>query len=169
LILHRYHAEMNTRTTLVAVFCSGLIVGASGLILVSPAPAAGAQAKSTCPWAEALDAVQAAPGNHRVLLENDAVRVLDVTVAPGKQEPVHAHCLPSVLVVLEGGRAQDYDQNGKLLDEGTVIPEGAKAPFAFWLNRTPPHAVRNIDAVPIHLVRVEIKAATASGVPKSTQ
>jgi quercetin dioxygenase-like cupin family protein len=149
------------------VFCSGLIAGVSVSLLVAFAPAGQAQADSSCPWPETLDAVRAAPANHRVLLENDEVRVLDVTVAPGKQEPVHAHCLPSVVVVLEGGRAQDYDQNGKLLDEGTVIPEGEKAPFAFWLNRTPPHAVRNIDAVPIHLVRVEVKAATASGVLKS--
>jgi quercetin dioxygenase-like cupin family protein len=158
---------MNRQTTLIAVFCSGLIAGVSVSLLVAPAPAAQAQANSSCPWPESLDAVRAAPANHRVLLENEAVRVLDVTVAPGKQEPIHAHCLPSVLVVLGGGRAQDYDQNGKLLDEGTVIPEGAKAPFAFWLEHTPPHSVHNIDAVPIHLVRVEVKAVTSSGARSS--
>jgi len=150
------------------VFCSGLIAGASGALLLSPAPAAQAQAKSACPWPETLDAVRAAPANHRVLLENDAVRVLDVRVAPGAQEPVHAHCRPSVLVVLEGGRAEDYDQSGKLLDEGTVIPKGAKAPFAFWLDRTPPHSVHNIDVVPIHLVRVELKTAPTPGALRSS-
>jgi len=160
---------MNTRTTLIAMFFSGLIAGASGLLLVWPAPPAQAQVNSICPWPETLDAVRAAPANHRVLLENAAVRVLDVTVAPGKREPVHAHCLPSVLVVLEGGRAQDSDQSGKLLDEGTVIPGGAKAPFAFWLDRTPPHSVHNIDAVPIHLVRVELKTAPTSGALKSSK
>jgi hypothetical protein len=39
-----------------------------------------------------MDAVAAAPGNHRVLLENDRVRVLEVTVNPGEREPLHAHC-----------------------------------------------------------------------------
>jgi hypothetical protein len=34
-------------------------------------------------WPESLDAVVEAPGNHRVILENDRVRVLDVTVQPG--------------------------------------------------------------------------------------
>jgi hypothetical protein len=71
--------------------------------------------------------------------------------------------------VLEGGRAQDYDQSGKLFDEGSVIPKGAKAPFAFWLDRTPPHSVHNIDTVPIHLVRVELKAAPSSGGMKSSK
>jgi hypothetical protein len=48
----------------------------------------------------ALDAVAAAPGNHRVLLENEQVRVLDVVVPVGTREPVRAHCWPSVLYVM---------------------------------------------------------------------
>jgi len=151
---------MNKTTAVATAFCGGLIAGASVLLLVSPAPSARAQARSACAWPETLDAVRAAPGNHRVLLENDAVRVLDVTVAPGTREPVHAHCRPSVLVVLEGGRAEDYDQSGKVFDKGTVIPAGASAPFAFWLDRTPPHSVHNVDTVPIHLLRVELKTAS---------
>lgn len=160
---------MNARSTLLAVFCSGLIAGTAAPLLVSTARAAQSTSKPACTWPEALDAVRAAPANHRILLENDAVRVLDVTVPSGTQEPVHAHCLPSVLVVLEGGRARDYDQSGKLLDEGTVIPDGEKAPFAFWLDRTPPHSVHNIDAVPIHLIRVELKSASRSGSQKSSK
>jgi hypothetical protein len=140
---------MNTRTAFVAVFCGGLIAGASAPLLVWPSRPAQAQANSTCPWPETLDAVRAAPGNHRVLLENDAVRVLDVTVAPRDQEAVHAHCLRSALVVLEGGRAQDYDQSGKLFDEGSVIPEGQRRPSPSG-STAPPHSVHNIDAVPIH-------------------
>ena len=33
-----------------------------------------------------LDAVVAAPGNHKIMLENDQVRVLQVEVAPGETE-----------------------------------------------------------------------------------
>jgi hypothetical protein len=61
------------------------------------------------------------------------------------------------MVVLEGGRARDYDGNGVLLDEGKVIPDGSHAPFAFWLEASPPHSVHNIDTSPIHLIRVEVK------------
>jgi len=33
-------------------------------------------------WKPELDAVTAAPNNHKVLFENDEVRVLEVTIAP---------------------------------------------------------------------------------------
>lgn len=38
-----------------------------------------------------FDAVAAAPNSHQVLLENESVRVLRVTIAPGATEPVHDH------------------------------------------------------------------------------
>jgi quercetin dioxygenase-like cupin family protein len=46
-------------------------------------------------WPDALDAVIAAPHNHHVLFENDAVRVLDTTVRPGETVPLHTHRWPS--------------------------------------------------------------------------
>ena len=99
---------MKTRTAVVAAFSASSALGAVLLRSLLP-QVAEARTKESCPWPPELDAVAAAPGNHRVVLENDRVRVLDVTVAPGTREPLHAHCLPSVLVVLEGGRARDYD------------------------------------------------------------
>ena len=41
------------------------------------------------PWPDSLDAVVAAPGSHRVVLENQTTRVLEVTIAPGEREPEH--------------------------------------------------------------------------------
>jgi hypothetical protein len=41
---------------------------------------------------ERLDAVTATPRFHRVLLENDFVRVLDTIVPPGEIVPLHTHC-----------------------------------------------------------------------------
>jgi hypothetical protein len=46
-----------------------------------------------------LDAVVAAPASHRIIFENDRVRVLSVTIPPGKTEPVHTHKWPSVMRV----------------------------------------------------------------------
>jgi len=48
-------------------------------------------------WPKENDAVIAAPRNHKILLENENVRVLDVTVLPGETEAVHSHRWPSVL------------------------------------------------------------------------
>ena len=46
-------------------------------------------------WDPALDAVTAAPANHRILFENDRLRVLEVTLEPDDEEPVHHHRWPS--------------------------------------------------------------------------
>jgi hypothetical protein len=43
-----------------------------------------------------LDAIVAAPKNHKVLYENDHVRILEVTVQPGEIENMHHHPCASV-------------------------------------------------------------------------
>jgi hypothetical protein len=45
---------------------------------------------------DATDAVTAAPQNHKVILENDAVRVLEATVPLNSREVPHTHFWPSV-------------------------------------------------------------------------
>ncbi len=45
---------------------------------------------------DATDAVAAAPGNHKVILENDAVRILEATVPLHTREVPHTHFWPSV-------------------------------------------------------------------------
>jgi hypothetical protein len=108
-------------------------------------------------WPAELDAVVAAPKNHKVLLENDRVRVLDVTVAPGEREAVHAHCLPSVMYVMYEGVDRNFDARGHLIGEQKVAPRLSQFPQVFWLENTPPHAVENLDSRPIRLLRVELK------------
>jgi hypothetical protein len=45
---------------------------------------------------DSTDAVIAAPDHHKVILENDAVRVLEATVPLHSKEPPHTHFWPSV-------------------------------------------------------------------------
>jgi len=45
---------------------------------------------------DSTDAVAAAPANHKVILENDAVRVLEARVSLHAYEPPHTHPWPSV-------------------------------------------------------------------------
>lgn len=40
--------------------------------------------KSEWPWPRELDALVAAPDSHRLLLETDRVRVLEVVIEPGE-------------------------------------------------------------------------------------
>ena len=46
---------------------------------------------------DAATAATAAPNSHRVLLEDEKIRVLRVEVAPGTTEPVHDHRWLSVM------------------------------------------------------------------------
>ena len=50
-------------------------------------------------WDPDLDAVKSAPKHHRVIFENDNLRVLEVALEPGDEEPVHHHRWPSVFVL----------------------------------------------------------------------
>src|SRR5579862_2500580 len=45
---------------------------------------------------DSSDAVAKAPGNHKVILENDTVRVLEATVPLHSKEVPHTHFWPSV-------------------------------------------------------------------------
>jgi len=119
--------------------------------------AAQAEVTSDCPWPASLDAVAAAPRNHRVLLENEHVRVLDVTVAPGEREPLHAHCRPSVMYLMQEGVYRDYDADGRLVEEVKAAPPASQFPMTLWLEPQAPHAVHNLDSRPTRLLRIELK------------
>jgi hypothetical protein len=63
-------------------------------------------------WPHHLDALVAAPANHRLLFEDDAVRVLEVTVKPGERENLHHHRWPSLMIVLARTNYRNFDADG---------------------------------------------------------
>src|SRR3984957_20203260 len=65
----------------------------------STAPADLTPDFDTSTWDPALDAVVAAPANHRVLFENHNLRVLEVNLAPDEEEPTHHHRWHSIFVL----------------------------------------------------------------------
>jgi hypothetical protein len=113
--------------------------------------------RETCPWPESMDAVNAAPGNHKVIFENEHVRVLEVTIAPHSKEPLHAHCWPSTLYVQQAGESIDRDANGKILFDSRQLKEKPKVPFVLWNPPQAPHSVENLDDVQTKLIRIENK------------
>ena len=66
-------------------------------------------------WSPCLDAVIAAPRNHRVLMEGETIRVLEVTVDPGEREALHHHRWPSLMVVLARPSYVNRDAQGNLI------------------------------------------------------
>jgi len=108
-------------------------------------------------WPEALDALTAAPETHRVLFENDAVRVLETTIAPGQTTEVHTHRWPGVLYVLSFAHFVRRDGEGALLvdtrDAGALPEPGT----ALWSGSLPPHTLENVDMTEIRVIGVELK------------
>jgi quercetin dioxygenase-like cupin family protein len=106
-------------------------------------------------WTPENDALAVAPQHHKVLFENDEVRVLEVTVSPGVREPLHAHRYPSVLYYISAAHLKEYspgvpevDRGHK--DDGEVI----------FLPVGPPHQMENLEnSRPLKAIRVELKKA----------
>jgi quercetin dioxygenase-like cupin family protein len=108
-------------------------------------------------WDDSLDAVAAAPKNHKVELENDKVRVLEVTVEPGEKEPVHGHKWSSVLYVMEEENIRDYDAEGNVIYDTKTDKNPMKTPYTIWMEPQAPHSVENLSKKPLRLMRVELK------------
>lgn len=109
-------------------------------------------------WSANLDAFIAAPKNHKILLENDQVRVLEVTLAPGETEKIHHHRWPSVLYIQEAGDFIDYDENGKIILDTRQLKTPLTFPMTMWKDPEAPHSVENLSkTITIRLIRVEMK------------
>src|ERR1700692_4580669 len=92
------------------------VVASSGLLSMKGGPVTTANADpQSWPWPDSLDALAAAPDHHRLLLENDRVRVLEVRIAPGELVPVHTHRWPSVVFTVSAADFIRRDGQGEFL------------------------------------------------------
>jgi len=128
-------------------------VAVASLAATTIAIAAGGEGDFDRWWRPELDATVAAPQNHKVLLENDEVRVLEVTIAPGTREPLHVHRYPSVIYLQSSPHLVEHLQDGTVRDLGTR-PGGVR-----WLPIAQGHFLENVDSFPLRAIRVELKKA----------
>jgi hypothetical protein len=114
-------------------------------------------------WDPALDAVVAAPKHHKVLFENDNLRVLEVTLEPNDEEPIHHHRWPSVFVFDQvSGPVFDYSPDGTQLPPNRDVIKAIGAwdgKGCLVVNMAPQPAgrVHNTSKVTIHGVRIDMK------------
>ncbi len=104
-----------------------------------------------------LDALVAAPEHHKLLLENDAVRVLETRIEPGDTTRLHTHQWPATYYIIafsdfvrRDGRGQvtlDTRQSGSKLQPGQ----------ATWSPPLGPHTLENVGKIALHVISVEIK------------
>jgi quercetin dioxygenase-like cupin family protein len=95
------------------------------------------------------DIVKISPDVHQVLFENDAIRVLEVTVKPGAKVPMHTNP-ENVNYIVKPGRLRLVGPDGSSvelnLSERQVIP----APVGR-------HAVENIGTTEVRTICIELK------------
>jgi predicted metal-dependent enzyme (double-stranded beta helix superfamily) len=113
------------------------------------------------PWQDSLDALTAASECHRLILENDCVRVLDVRIAPGQLVPVHTHRWPGVYHVLSAGDFIRRDAAGNVLFDSRTVANSQMNGRTDWLPPFPPHSVENVGATEIRIISVEVKQEKA--------
>jgi len=111
--------------------------------------------KADWPWPDSLDAVCGAPDSHRILFENEAVRVLEVTIAADHKEPWHTHRWPSVMLIDQSAAIRYFRSENDFDERARQI--SAESPRIEWLKPEGIHCVENIDTIPYHAIRIELK------------
>ena len=110
---------------------------------------------SPAQWPEALDALVAAPAQHRLVLENDRVRVLDTLIAPGERTPVHTHQWPAVHFVRSWSAFVRRDAEGNVLVDTRA--GASDPPSVLWGDPLGPHSLENVGGTALHVLSVEVK------------
>ena len=125
-------------------------------------------------WADSLDAVKAAPNSHKVLFENDKIRILEVTVEPYGFEPMHTHRYPGVMFGPDNDTSQydiiyyryRYDSiMHTYVAKDSVRQHGGyqtgESNEGHFMKPEGPHRIKNLSNVRILAFRVEFKTETA--------
>ncbi len=114
-------------------------------------------------WDPALDAVVAAPANHRVLFENERLRVLEVILGPDEEEPVHHHRWPSVFVFDQvQPPLHDFTPDGAMLPPNRDVIRAVetwdgKGCLVVHMAPQPAGRVLNASGKLVHGIRIEMK------------
>jgi len=93
--------------------------------------------------------VAGGPETHKVVLENDQVRMLDVRIPPGQKVAMHSHP-PNTVYYITDCKLKVTSADGK-----TTVAE-PKAGTAGYRGETK-HAAENVGTSECHLVQTELK------------
>jgi quercetin dioxygenase-like cupin family protein len=115
-------------------------------------------------WDRKMDGPSAAPVNHKIIFEDENLRIITVTVLPGSREPYHAHFRCSLMVYDSPAKFTDYDRDGDVAQRVSLasIPwqsdQAPKSPpLAFLQPPQSVHSIANNDTHAMRLIRIEFK------------
>ncbi len=103
--------------------------------------------------ASAQDPVKVDPGHYKVILDNDAVRVLKVRLAVGEKSPMHSHP-DAIIVPLSAAKARFTMPDGKTEGLDLVKETAAWTPAST-------HSPANVGTSELDGILVEFKSKTA--------
>lgn len=133
------------KKTLACATALSLFLPMSAVALAEPPPATKGP----------VDALVSSPGNFKLLLDNDHVRVLQYTLPPGALDHWHTHP-PRVGYVLSGAKIRVTEA------DGTHEDYDEKAGEIYWGGFSPLHDTLNLDSKPYIALLVEVKGVNAS-------
>lgn len=117
--------------------------------------------KATSPletqWPAHLDALVAAPRHHKLLYENDRVRVLEVRLPRGETVPVHTHRWPAILHLRNWSDHVRRDAMGKIVFDSREAGPGPNMPAVVWCEPLAPHFVENVGEAELLVLSIELK------------
>lgn len=120
------------------------------------------QEQKQWPWPDKLDALTAAPEHHKLLFENEQVRVLDTCIPPGETTAVHTHQWPGTLYIISWSDFIRYDAEGKVMLDSRSLSAPPAPGAATWTEPLIPHSLKNIGSKDLHAISVELKSALPS-------
>jgi hypothetical protein len=94
-------------------------------------------------WPEGLDAMRAVPDHHRELFENERVRVLDTSIAPGETVPLHTHRWPSVMYVMSFSDFIRCDHQGRILLDSQNLSSKPQPGEVMWSSPLETNSLKN--------------------------
>lgn len=101
------------------------------------------------------DIVKISPDVHQVLFENEAIRVLEVTVKPGAKVPMHTNP-ENVNYIVKPGTLRLTTPDGTSVDLALAERQVIPAPVGR-------HAVENIGASEVRTICIELKERDHGG------
>lgn len=104
-----------------------------------------------------LDAVIASEKHHRLVMENEKVRVLETIIHPGEITNVHTHQWSSTTFFLSTSDMVRRDDKGNVLMDSRNLEAAPSPGEAVWTSSLGPHTLENVGESVIHVITVEVK------------
>lgn len=113
-------------------------------------------------WPDSLDAIIAAPKNHKVVYEDSTIRILQVLLDSHKEEPIHTHKWKSIMWIAKPAVPcilynYKLDKNGKFVAKDSVTIPHMDTNIGNLIDAEGPTGIKNLGSENGVAYRVELK------------